>query len=426
MIYFLRDSVGLAPNSAIFTIVALLLPFALSLPFKDFKYFDKPNIIAYILLGIFVFLGFVFFILRDPYTAVNRNYEYSNLSVIFLMYFTIPFLREKEIGANFIKIGMILSFFGAATLLYAIIKDPFYVIGQRAAIRFGEGGEAAGSNPHIFGKAGFFGFVFSLIALKYHEKIKWGILIPLIFLFLSLVQIIVTQTMVAILSLLLVLFLFTITNFSYKTFGTNILSLFRKWYILLGLLLCVFKGVKAYNENPDFIDPFVSVFTVRANKVINAVVGGEDKKSNKAYVDESASGRIAVLALMVDNYDEDIQNGKLRYLIFGHGYKNIYVDVPHIEVFDSFGILVFIFYTYMFFYLARMAYRTMRNPQSFVHEYFAYAFMYYFLHNFTGGYIIDYSRLIFYFLIAKFINIQFEKRKSIDAQSPITPAIITQ
>ncbi len=410
MIYFLRDNVGLAPNSAIFTIVALLLPFAASLPFKDFKYFDRPNTIAYILLGIFVFLGFTYFILRDPYTAVNKNYEYSNLSVIFLMYFTIPFLREKEIGANFIKIGMILSFFGGVTLLYAIIKDPFYVIGQRAAIKFGEG-EQAGGNPHIFGKAGFFGFVFSLIALKYHEKIKWGILIPLLSLVLSLVQIIVTQTMVAILSLLLVLFLFAITNVSYKTIGSNILSLFRKWYILLGLAVCIFKGAKAYNENPDFIDPFVKVFTVRGTKVLQSVFGGDEKKASKATVDESTSGRIAVLALMVENYDEDVANGKLRYLIFGHGYKNIYVDVPHIEVFDSFGLLGFIFYTFLFIYLARMAFKTMRQPQSFVQEFFAYAFMYYFLHNFTGGYIIDYSRLIFYFLVARFINGQLNAKK---------------
>jgi hypothetical protein len=407
VVYFFRDNVGLAPNSAIFTIVALLLPFALSLPFKDFRYFEKPNIIAYILLGVFILLSFFYFILRDPYTAVNKNYEYSNLSVIFLMFFSIPFLRDKEIGTNFIKIGLVLSFFGAATLLYAIIKDPFYVIGQRAAIRFGDS-EQAGSNPHIFGKAGFFGFVFSLIALKYHEKLKWGILIPLMLLILSIIEIVVTQTMVAILALVLTLFLFAISNFSVKTFLPNILSLLKKWYILLGLAICVFKGVKAYNDNPDFIDPFIRVFTIRGTKLLNSLIPSDDKKQSKATVDESASGRIAVLKLLVENYDEDIANGKLRYLIFGHGYKNIYVDVPHIEVFDSFGLLGFIFYSFLFFYLARLAFRSMRNPQSFIQEFFAYAFVYYFLHNFTGGFIIDYSRLIFYILIARFLKNQIQ------------------
>jgi hypothetical protein len=58
--------------------------------------------------------------------------------------------------------------------------------------------------------------------------------------------------------------------------------------------------------------------------------------------------------------------------------------------------------------LARLAFRSMRNPQSFIQEFFAYAFVYYFLHNFTGGFIIDYSRLIFYILIARFLKNQIQ------------------
>jgi hypothetical protein len=400
--------VGLAPNSSLFTIIALLIPFLFALLFKDFKYFQKPNVVLYSLLGLFILMAIVYFLLRDRYTAIKQSYEFSNFGVIILMYFTVPFIDKKAIGTNFIKLGLVLSVFGAALLVYAIANDPFYVLGQRAAVRFGTD-ESAGSNPHIFGKSGYFGAVYAIMALKYKKEVKWGILVPTIVLLLSFFEVIITQTMLAIISFFLMVGVFTFYNFSFGAIASGAKSLFTKWYVLLLFAIGIGKGVQAYQNNPDLVDPFVEMVNVRFMKLANTFIG--DKKDSKKYVDESAKGRVEIAKLVFESWDEDVKQGRLRYLIFGHGFKNKYTDIPHLEIFDSFGLLGCLFYSIIFVYMLIRVKVAIKYSNNIIHEFLAYGFIYYAVINFTGGYVVEYARITYYFVFAFFLQHSYPSLK---------------
>ncbi len=404
LIYYLRDGLKLAPNNSAFTVAFAIGPLLLSLPFKNFRQFEAPNRVGYAMAAWFVIISFIYFILRDPYTAVKASYEYFSFAIIFFIFFGLLFITKESLNRNFIYLALFLSFIGAVMLLYYIARDPLYVIGQRAAIKFGEE-EDAGGNPHIYGKGAYFGLILTVLALKYVKKVKIG-MIPLFgMLVVFLVVLFLTQTMAALLATFLFLAAFTFFNFSFKKAYSTLLSLLLKWYIVVILAVGIGRGVMAYQENKDLLKPAISYLENRFAKIINSFfTSAEDAQKNKKHVDESASMRVHLVTVAIESLDENFEEGKLRYVIFGNGYKHLYIDVPHLEVFDSFGILIFIFYTVFYIYMIKISAAEMRKPESIATEFLAYGFIYFMIANFTGGVIIDYTRWGFYALIVRFIT----------------------
>ena len=210
--------------------------------------------------------------------------------------------------------------------------------------------------------------------------------------------------MLAILASFLFLSLFFYFNYGFRQVGLTLKFLFSKWYVLLALSLGIVKGISSLDKDSDFITPITNYTSYRFNNIINSLTGDNGGKKSEVKGDESANTRIMLLGAVFERFEKNLEKGKVRYVLFGNGYNALYIDVPHVEVLDSYGIFIFIFYSTMFFYLVKIAWREIRNPESMGTEFIAYAFIYYFVANFTAGTVIDYTRLGMYILLVRFVR----------------------
>lgn len=338
----------------------------------------------------------------DPYVAVRKSFEYANFSVIILLLFLFLFFKENDLDEYFIHFGIVLCLLGCLSLIYVLVNDPFYVVGQRAGIRFDKSEESS-SNPHIFGKTSYFGVILSILAVKYKSTVKWGTVFPFLSLILNIIVIFLTQTVSTIVVLFMFLAAYIFFNFKFYNTGNYFRSIFTKWYFVL-FFIASFGGLSyVISENQKIVTAYTHLIEVRVNNLVGSFFEDETKTKKKK-IDVSANERLEILEHWIEMVDEDFEEGKLRYLFFGHGYKNIYFDNPALEVFHCFGLFVFIFYMFIYFYLIKISLQTMANPSSMYAEFFAYAFLYYCFQNFVGGLVIEYTRLGFYFAVARLVN----------------------
>ena len=404
VIYYVRDGLGLATGSPIFTVILNLGPLGLCLLFLDYRYFNSPNKVAYSLGLVFLFISFIYFFLRDPYTGVVAAYEYFNFSVIFFLYFSVLFLTQKGINRNFVWFSLIIAVLGSILLLWYIYNDPLFAIGQRASIKFSEKEDAFG-NPHIYAKVAYFGLILSLLSIKYKNIVKIGVIIPFVLIVVFLIVLFFTQTMLAFLATFLFFGLYLFYNFNFIKAYSFTLGMLKKWYVLVILVFGIVKGVMFLNENADALKPATNYIENRIDKIVNTVFSAEDNKNRKSRnVDESASMRVHLILATVEIFEENFTEGKFHFILFGNGYKHLYLDVPHLEVFDSFGFFMFVFYTVFFIYMIKITLKEMKKPKSITTEFIAYGFIYFFVYNFTGGLIIDYTRWGYYALVCRFFH----------------------
>jgi hypothetical protein len=402
-IYFLRDGIKLAPANTFFGVFLLFFPYFLSLLFKDFSRFDMPNKVGITLLSIFILIGLTYFLLRDRYSAVDGTRELLTFVLIFILFFGTLFLRRESLNETFFYLVIFLSILGAVSLIYFTFTNPLYQFGQRASIILDENG-AKGGSPHTNSRGAFYGLVACVLVLKYKKRFKIGYIIPLLTILLLFVVLFLTQTMLAILASFLFLSLFFYFNYGFRQVGLTLKFLFSRWYVLLALSLGIVKGISSLDKDSDFITPITNYTSYRFNNIIKSLTGDERGKKSEVKGDESANTRIMLVGKVFERFEKNLEKGKVRYVLFGNGYNTLYVDVPHVEVLDSYGIFIFIFYSTMFFYLVKIAWREIRNPESMGTEFIAYAFIYYFVANFTAGIVIDYTRLGMYILLVRFVR----------------------
>ncbi len=401
LIYFLRDGLKLAPANTFFGIFFLFLPLVLSLLFKNFRSFETPNLVGFMLLSWFILIGFIYLILRDRFTGVKGTRELLNFLLILIIYIGAVFMKRDSLNKNFIYFIIAISVLGAISLVYFTFTNPLYQFGQRAAISFDEGG-ASGGNPHVNSRGAFYGLIASVLTLKYSKYLRIGFIIPFLSILLFIVVIFITQTMLAFLSSFIFLSLFFFYNYNLKKLGSTFRFLFFKWYVLLALAVGMVKGFSMLDKKTDFISPLTNYMSYRINNILESFESEDDGRKSVAKGDDSANTRIHLIAAVFERLEENFVEGKIRYVLFGNGYQSLYIDVPHLEVLDSFGIFVFIFYTILFFYMAKIALSEIKNPYNIGVEFIAYAFIYHFVANFTGGLIMDYTRLGMYILLVRF------------------------
>jgi hypothetical protein len=404
VVYFFRDQVGLAPNNALFTALGLFFPYFATLVFrKNYSVLQKPNPVSFLIFMVFFFYILMFLILADRWRGIRFSQEMSVFAIISIVLCTLWFLKPDLHYKNFIRFGLVFSFLGCLALVYGIATDPLYALGQRAAVNMGDEKNVA-ANPHIYGRNAFITVTFALMALKHRKLVGWGFVFPLIIFLSSIAILIMTQTFVSLVSLCMMLFLFFIYNFSFIGVFKGFKKLMFKWYFLIGLCFIGYQAKVIYDKYEDGISIFYDQIGIRVKNLTGTLFGDKKEKKKKVKVDESANERIVVLGKTIKAWDKESKNGELRYLIFGHGYRTRYNDIPMLESYDSFGLMGLFLYGLLTLYLLKSCLQEMALPESPMTDFFAYAFCYSFCSNFMGGLVVDYTRLVFIILVIRFVR----------------------
>jgi hypothetical protein len=404
IVYFLRDGLALAPSSSLFSMVLIFLPLVFSLVLKDYSFFYKPNGVTYKMLFVLLLYMIAYLYLKERYfMTYNIRTELLYYVLIGLLAINVVFMPTRTIGNSFIYIIFILSFLSCLSLIYYVSKNPLYVVGQRASFGIGED---FGGNPHINSKGAFLAIVASVLALKYYKTVKLGLIIPVVLIILSVIVLFLTQTMLAYLATFLFGCFFLFYNLSFSNLSSTFRLFFTKWYILVLMALGIGALVYQYNKNQELLEPAINYFEVRISNLAESLFESKEEKNItvEATGDDSANTRIMHFSKVFERFEDAIDKGQYHYVLFGQGYKFMYIDIPHLEMLDSFGLVGFLLYSVFFIRVFLMCVREMRNPDSIGTEFLAYIFLYFLIANFTSGQMLDFYRFGTIFIMCRFLK----------------------
>lgn len=424
LIYMIRDGFRVAPNSTAFTFAMMCGPLFLLLPYKSLKTFYRPNTISYTLGSGFLLMAAIYLYTYAPNRGwfTNTIYESILFFLNFYLLIAITTVAAETLELKFVTFAVVVSLLGTTIFLLFLFRDPSFVIGSRASIKFSENDTTG--NPHIFARGAFLGLTASLIYLKHAVGlsplkkliVQGGMLIFLL-------AIVLTQAFSTFIAAFLMLTLYTFTNVTLKSTKSFLLHLFTKWYFWLGLAAFAYKAADFYNRNYEMIRILSEVIFARLTGVLNTFFGdffsttttSSAAKSAVSLVrdsDMSTTGRLENVQKIIDGHAANIENGEIGKLLFGNGYHHLYIDIPVLEPLNSFGIVGQIFFLVFFGYISYQAYREIRRPRSITTEFIAYAYVYFFVYTFTGGLIIDYIRWGFFILVCRFLPLSLSPKKS--------------
>lgn len=408
--YAIRDGIGVAPNSTAFSTLFMLGGIFLVLPFRKFKslYINDTPLIP---LGV-AFLAFVVIYMiiypADRYMSMSLYiYDSFVIGIVLYFYFYLMTVRESYLRMNFLKICIAISLLGSIGLIYFVMRNPNYVYGQRFAIAFGNSSEMEGmGNPHIFGRGAFFGIVAAAIYLKYEIKpIRRYITYFALIVFVAVL--VLSQAMSSIISGFLFFVSYMWFNNDAKSVWRKTKKLLTKWYVWLLIIFMASKGIDLVRRNEAILDLGYRIVERRLDKLVNTIFSSKPKSgfsgNRSTEIDVSASGRVETLSIVWDQMAENFEDANYLNLLFGNGYYAFYVDVPIIEVFNSYGLIGFLIFGVFFYLMLKYCLKECKKPSSIISEFAAYGFIYFFVFTFTNGLIIDYNRWTFFALVCRFM-----------------------
>ena len=413
--YAIRDGLGVAPNSTAFSTLFMLGSIFLVFPFRDLKklyYHDTPLIPLGISFLVFVIVYMMIYPAHRFMALSFYIYDSFVIGIVLYFFFYLTTVQELYLRLNFLKISIFISLLGALGLIYFTLTNPNYSYGQRLAISFHGASEMqAMGNPHIYGRGAFFGIVSSILFIKY-SKTAYSKLIVYLFLFIFLAVLILSQAISSVMAGLLCLFLFVWFNTTLKSIVKLFKSLLTKWYIWIVIIALSIKCYDLVSKNRQILELGYLVIENRIVKIANTLLSS-DTGNGEVNLDDSASGRVFTLTFVKDKLVENLEDGNYLKLLFGNGYYAYYVDVPLVEVINSYGIIGLCLFGIFFFLLAKYTYKEMRQPTSIISEFAAYGFIYFFIFTFTNGLIIDYNRWTFFALVCRFMPSSMIKKNEI-------------
>lgn len=425
LIFFFKEVLGFGGSST-FTIGSLFLGLILMISPKDiFRKFYKPNIPIFRVASFFLIISFLACLFYNPFfgydndrTAFTR--DIGNFIFIFAFIFLILSV-SNEIADYFLPVAILLTFLGSICLIYSMATNPFFIIGQRATVVFGDGTTTASGNPHVYARNAFAGVFASYFFLK-SKNIFWKLL-SFANLILSVIVIILAQARSILLAFMFAVALFLYFNVTKKSLKIAIRGLFKPLN-LIGIFLFmigVIYFISTQQRIVYIIDLYYKTFIDTFTRALLTAFGLGDEKT----VDYSALGR-------VNNVDNILfLFSAIPYaFILGGGFRFIYVDIPVIETFVDLGIagiVSFSLFNYMIFKEAIYTLKWKVNPFA---CFIAYFYMTYFVGIFTGGEPYGTSYWFIFTVAIRFLGVKYleknpENNSSEDELLPVQPPVLT-
>ncbi len=407
--YALRDGLGLAPNNSLFSLLFIFGWIFLALPFRSFdKVYFKQNPLTILTVLYLVMTMIYMYIYADPYKVPLsvKLYDIVVLFIVCYFLFYLSFVKEEWLGVNLLNITFWVALLGSLGLIAFVLMNHNYIMGQRLAISFG--GETEGDamgNPHIYARTAIFGIVSGLVLLKHTTARRKRMLITL-GLFIAYAVLILSQAMSAILGGFLITFLFLLYNLTLKKVSQFFGKLFSKWYFWIILIAIVVKGMSFIRQNEVIVELGYRVIERRVENLLNTFTPSKEEglySTEEVKVDDSASTRVKNIEYIKTKFQENFEETNFKNIVFGNGYFDLYVDVPILEVFNSYGLLGLSLFGLLFILMLIYCMREMKRPSGIVTEFIAYGFVYYFVFTFTNGLIMDYNRFTYFVLVVRFM-----------------------
>lgn len=402
IIFFLKETLKLAPGSTVFTAVFLSLGFVLMVPFSILRRLYRPNYtLFWFCIAFLVMTTLCMFLYTNVgYSGIVNDLLYYAYILIFLfLLINIP----NDIIEEIIPIIILFTFVSSLVLIYSLIKDPFWTPGQRAAITYGgDTAEERGGNPHVFAKSSIIAIIASLVWVL---RDKTNILIRVLCLInaaIALAILVLTQTRSSVVALVLMGMAFLFFNVRPDRIRSVGRALIRPTTLItIGLVFVAVsyffnRYVSVYNMLYGYFFAFIdnnleNMYALLGMKVNNQTVS----------LDASAANRgISTVFLM------NVLVGHLETLFLGSGYKFMYLDIPLVESLINHGFLgLFLFGGFNAIALYHAFYAIRVNPHPFS-SFLGYLYLYTFVLMFTNGRPYDIYLWHPYALMIRFLGVE--------------------
>ncbi len=319
----------------------------------------------------------------------NSNYVFTLVFLLLLTY------TPEEISPHFALMAVLVTLAGNLLLFYSLMTNPNYILGMRATIFYGDG--ESGGNPHVAARNGFAGFIAAVILLR-----KNNLFLKLLAFAnagLSLAAIVMAQTRIMLLCMGLVGLIFLFYNArprNIKAFGKTLRQPTNLAFLAItgtATYLLVFQ-TPLYDLLQNYALSFFESF-LRATSTASTVFRGPSMED----ADASASYRVTTIGFF-----REVLVGRPLTLVFGAGYKLLYMDVPLLQAFHDCGIAGLVTFGGFLYVASKHCLRIFKNPPNELSLFMAYFFVPTLVGTFVGGLPYDTSFLFIFALIARFIR----------------------
>lgn len=381
LIFFFRETLKLAPGSTAFTAAVLAGGLVMMVPFTVLRRLYRPNT-TMLWMGVsFIVVSILYMFLFNGvpgYEDYDRDMIYFTYILVFMfLLINIP----NDIVKVFIPVVVLFTLVSNLGLIYSLITNPTWAIGQRATITLGDNDDGSG-NPHVFARNAFMGLVACAIWLLQSRTNILFRLLSLVALVINLAVLVLTQTRSAIVALILAGGLFFFFNVRPAQLITAVKSLFKPVSLLVIAfgIAAIAYFIDRYYDVYGILYGYVMGFAEKNLENVYALLGLKTQAGYRATLDDSAANR-SVSALFFRN----VLVGHLHMLILGYGYKFLYLDVPIIEAFIDLGIPGAVLFGGTIFLSLYHSLGVMRRNPNPLSVFLAYFFLLTFVLSFTGG-----------------------------------------
>ena len=401
--FFFKETVGIPLESAVFTAGFMILGMLLMTPTTAFRTLYAPNAPVFNALIAFVMMCVLYSFMFNAVAMADRNRDL--VYYLFVIFFLLLLVNvPNEITTQIVVVGVVFTLVSNLALVYALITDPDWTLGQRAAIQFGPPGEKLG-NPHVFARNAQIGL---LCCLMWGSRPNQSFLLRFIAISLVIFNIIImmlTFSKSAILSTVVAAFVYAFANFRHtspqkilKTL-TSPLSL-----IIFSLPFLGFIGlVIARPEIWDIITLYGDMIFGRFSENILALLGAENEKGNLAELDGSSVNRA-----MSWTYVTYAVIGDPFGLIMGYGYKFFFMDIPLLETLINQGLFGFLLYAFVFYKLGKEAFLiAYEGNRTDIEVLCAYLYFFFLVSYFTSGRPYEMATLHPLCLFVRFLGVYY-------------------
>ncbi|GAA4404299.1 hypothetical protein GCM10023187_21400 [Nibrella viscosa] len=401
LIFYIKEFLRVAPGSTTFTAIFILVGLIIMIPISMFRKLYKPNVtLFWFLLAFLVWcMAYMFFYNRGDNERTKDLIYYSYVIAFLIILVNVPNTVNREI----VIVGALFALVSNLALIHALIADPTWTIGQRAAILYGEGDNRTG-NPHVFSRNAQIGMVCSLI---WAYRSNAGIFVRsfgLILAFFNLIILVLTFSKGAILSTLIALGLFAAANFNAKTMRNMGRQLVSPTGIAIMLIPFIAFQYFIY-KRPDIWGIILSYgFAIYDRFSENILALLADRSANAGPVELDASSANRVVSFHFANLALE---GHAHRLIFGFGYKFQYMDVPVLETLICLGIFGFLLYSTMLVKFMIHAVRIIFKGGIEIELFIAFLYIFVFVNYFTGGRPYEMANLLPLCLFVRFLGIYY-------------------